>query len=139
MPVPSPPANVWVVVEIYSKSVQISHGASTQPISGKAAIFQKPEVTQQVAARVYGVYATEADARRDLRPKEGAEYLVDCHSVWSHKGLVPVEPAAPAPQGCILCGAPTATSYCKPCEQERFRIMRERDMGIIEEQVPAGA
>jgi hypothetical protein len=134
--VPSLPPFVWVVVEIYSKSVRLNDKAATNPIAGKAAIFAKPEITQQVAAKIVGVYQYKGDALKALPNREGAEYIVES---------LPVETAPPAPlpaaadvvPTCILCGVPSTTSFCQKCRAERNAIMRERDAAIITEMVPS--
>jgi hypothetical protein len=130
-----PVSAVWVVVEIYSKSVRLNDKAATNPIAGKAAIFQRPEVTQQVAARVVGVYAEETDARKAILHTEGAEYIVERHPVGTPPAPLPtVVEVVPT---CILCGTPSTTSFCQKCSAERFAMLRERDAAIITEMVPS--
>lgn len=130
-----------MVVEIYSKSVRLNESAATSPIAGKAAIFQKPEVTQQVAARILGVWESEVQARKSVPNAEGAEYVVQRCEV-NRSLLAPVllaEERSPIENRCIMCGGLWPTSFCHKCEVERNAIMREREAGIIAEQVPASA
>ena len=129
------PAAVWVVVEIYSKSVRLNDKAATSPIAGKAAIFAKPEITQQVAARIVGVFAEETDARKAIPHAEGAEYVVGRHEVG--QAPAPLPAAVVVESCCIQCGIPWPTTFCRTCEQARFAMLRERDAGIITELVPS--
>lgn len=130
------PAYVWVVVEVYSKMVKISNGAATGQISGKASIFAKPEVTQQVAARTIGVYASRklAEAAVDMHRVDGAEYTVGQFEV--EDGYVEQQAVTKIPQQCARCYGPAVSTFCDACQMERNRIMRERDGDIIADQQP---
>lgn len=135
-PAPAPlPAAVWVVVEVYSKSVQVAKAAAVDPIQGRMAIFQKPEVTQQIAARIVGVYEHEADAHRMVENKEGAEYLVERHEFRSTSLPVAVVVALQESR-CILCDTPSPTTFCKACEARRNEKLRQLNGDAISEQMP---
>lgn len=139
-PLPPPaakcPPYVWVVVEVYTKAVQISRGAATGEISGKAAIFARPEVVQQVAARTIGVYASKslAEAAAEMHRVDGAEYHISCHEV--EVDYVEQQAVTKIPQQCARCYGPAVSTFCDACQMERNRQMRERDGDIIADRQP---
>lgn len=134
---PSLPAAVWVVVELYTKSVQVGRAAATGTISGKAAIFHKPEVVQQLAGRIVGVYDSENVARSCCPNLEGAEYIIEHRFIESGTRMVAdIISVQPQDQKCALCNAPAASTFCAACQADRFRQMRERDGEIIAEKTP---
>lgn len=129
------PASVWVVVELYSKAVRITPNvAATGQVSGKAAIFQKPEITQQLAGRIVGVFLDEKTARESFTLVEGAEYIVERHPVGSSPA--PLAAAPVLEQSCARCYGPAVSTFCDACQMERNRQMRERDGDIIADQQP---
>ncbi len=125
----STPAKVWVALATYTKAIQVNNLPATAPISGRDAIFARPQTTvEQVnTAEVVGVCATQAEAEAAVnlhRSQHGqlqAEYTVTEHQVGA-----PEEPqAAPAPTASLCvggCGTALSdgTSFCQRCREKQW-------------------
>ena len=125
----STPAEVWVALATYTKAVAVNNLPATAPISGRDAIFNRPQasIEQVNTAAVVAVCNTkdEADRAVNLHRSLNAQLQAE-YSVTQHRVGAPEEPkatAAPETYPCIGgCGTTMSggISMCQRCREKHW-------------------
>lgn len=142
-PATTPPVSVWVAIAVATKAIVVQDRRQAPSVSpmgqgGKLSIFaQGPPVTQEsFAAEVIAVTADRETCEQAVAAHTarngGFEYKIGEHPVGWDAEQHQLAEVQRTP--CVDCGIPVSdgTSFCQPCRQKRFNVVKEADPGDME-------